>query len=159
MKKMFTVFAMLFSASLALGETSLKYPDLGAEDVAQINAYAEKVVASMQKNATLDFSFDEKSVKYLSDVISNEGKSYSDKAKEVLPTMYGSYLGAAIIKKYGGKWVNVEGVGYGVMVDESNISFPFNKVTKNIENGPEDSIYTLYMNANNMKKFAVSKKK
>lgn len=159
MKKMFAIIAMLFSSSAAFGGAALKYPDLSAEEVDQINNYAEKVVASMQKNANPDFSFDEKSVRFLSEVISNEGKTYSDKAKEMLPTMYGSYLGAAIIKKYDGKWINVEGVGYGVIVDESNISFPFNKVKKHIENGEEDSIYALYMNANNMKKLSVSKKK
>lgn len=143
----------MLSSSLAFSANEIKFSDLGAEEITQINQYAEKLVLSMQKNATPEFGYDEKSVQFLGEVIAREGSGYSEQAKEVLPSVYGSYLGVAIIKKYGGKWVNAEGIGYGVMIDPNNIAFPFNKVSKHIENGEEDSIYTLYMNANNMQKF------
>jgi len=157
MKKILAIIGMMFFASLAFGESSAKFPDLEAAEIEQINQYAEKLVLSMQKNAAPEFGYDEESVQFLSEVITKEGSSYSEKAREVLPSVYGSYLGIAIIKKYGGKWVNVEGLGYGVMIDENNIAFPFNKVSKHIENGEEDSIYTLYINANNMKKLVKKK--
>lgn len=152
MKKLLCFIGLMFSASLSFGANEANFPELGAEEVAQINQYAEKLVLSMQKNAIPEFGYDEQSVQFLSEVITKEGSSYSEQAREVLPSVYGSYLGVAIIKKYGGKWVNAEGIGYGVMIDANNIAFPFNKVSKHIKNGEEDSIYTLYLNANNTQK-------
>lgn len=157
LKKLLFSIALMCTAFFSFGADAPKFTDLGAEDVAQINQYAENLIESMRKRVNPEFSYDEKSVHFLSDNITKERNGYSERAKGVLPTVYGAYLGVAIIKKYGGKWVTVEGVGYGVMIDEYNVTFPFNKVSKHIQNGEEDSIYTLYMTANKIQEYVKDK--
>lgn len=137
---------MIFSASVAFGEAP-DFSTLGTAELGHINQYAEKLVASMQKKSSPDFGYDQNSVLQLSDLITKESSTYTAQTKQILPGIYGSYLGVAIQKKYGGKWVNVKGVGYGVMIDEGNIAFPFDEVLEHIEKGDPESIYAFYLSA------------
>lgn len=148
MKKVFAFLGMIFSVSLAFAEVADNFSDLGSAEVGHISQYAEKLVSSMQKKSAPDFAYDADSVRLLSDLITKESSGYSAQTKQVLPGIYGSYLGIAIQKKYGGKWVNVKDAGYGVMIDENTIVFPFDEVLKHIEKGEAESIYNFYMSAN-----------
>lgn len=151
MKNLFFVIGIILLASFSCNATEMKFAVVDAEQVAQIDRYAEKVIGIMQSNGYAEFGYDEKSVQALSETLTKERTSYSDQAKEVLPVIYGAYLGSAIIKKYGGKWVNVDSFGFGIMIDEYNVVFPLNKVAKHIENGEQDAIYSLYVYANKNK--------
>ena len=150
MKKLFIFLGMILSAQLAFGETP-NFSALENAELGYINQYAEKLVASMQQKSSPDFGYDQQSVLLLSDLITKESSTYSEQTKQILPGIYGSYLGIAILKKYGGKWVNVKGVGYGVMIDENTIKFPFDEVLEHIEKGNAESIYAFYMSADKPK--------
>ena len=122
----------------------MKHDPVEPDILQSIQGYSKRTIEMMTQGGAADFDYSEKSVKFLSGVIDEEGPTYSDKAKQMLPTVWGSYLGDAIIKKYGGKWVKF-GSDYGVLVDGKNLSFPMTKVAKHIANGQVDSIYAFYV--------------
>ncbi|WP_188150886.1 hypothetical protein [Teredinibacter waterburyi] len=146
--KYILVVLILFSTLAFGGAVSLEFEELSSEDLGDLHRYAEQTVSMMRKNIGDDFGYNEDSIKKLSDVIDREGPTYSDQAKNVLPTVWGAFLGEAIIRKYGGKWVKYEN-SYGVLIEERSLWFPLEKVMKHIENGKEDSIYALYLVAGN----------
>jgi hypothetical protein len=129
----------------AYGEVSkLDYEEIPPDALESINSYSARTVAMMKQGGAAEFDYSEKSVKFLSGVIDDEGPTYSEKARNMLPTIWGAYLGDAIIKKHGGKWVKFAN-SYAVMVNQSGVLFPMSKVDKHISNGKEDSIYGLYL--------------
>lgn len=136
----------------------MKYVEASSDEIASINQYAEKTISIVKAGPNPDFGYDDASVKFLSDTLSKERTNYSQKAKDSLPDIYGSYLGASIIKKYGGKWVYVEDVGYAIFFDEKNFVFPMNRVFKHIGIGEEFSIYSLYVGIPEVLKEIESKK-
>ncbi|MBF0398491.1 MAG: hypothetical protein HQK78_17075 [Desulfobacterales bacterium] len=55
----------------------------------------------------------------------------------------GAFLGECIIAEYGGVWEHTDD-GWCVSFDQTNRAFPFTKVRKQLENGPDDSIYSFF---------------
>jgi hypothetical protein len=144
MKKIILLILLAVSY-LANGEESkLNYEKVPNDVMESINAYSARTLVMMKKGGVKDFDYSEKSVKFLSEVIDEEGPTYSEKAKEMLPTIWGAYFGDALIKKYGGEWIKL-GNTYAVLIDQSQFVFPMGKVEKHIINGKEDSIYGMYL--------------
>ena len=125
-------------------ELLLKTSEVTAEELEQLKVYAEKTVDMMVNGGIESFNYSEDSVFVLSQVIDREREGYSDKAKSVLPVVWGAYLGAAIIKKYDGKWVKMGDGSYGINVQSGQYVFPMMRVHKHIHNGSEDAIIALY---------------
>ena len=65
------------------------------------------------------------------------------KNQKKLIDQVGAYLGQSIIKAYGGSWVKHNG-NWGVKLSDNNLVFPFGKVSKFVNDGPEDSFYSLF---------------
>ena len=145
MRKIFFYLTLALSLFVTAEENPVNYRVTSSNEAAALNQYAEKTVSIFKAGPKPDFGYDEPSVKFLSDTLSKERASYSQKAKEALPDIFGSYLGAALIKQYGGAWVYVEGMGYAVLFEESRFVFPMNRVSKHIKTGDQVSIYSLYV--------------
>jgi hypothetical protein len=60
-----------------------------------------------------------------------------------LVQVVGSFVGEAVIRTYGGSWGQRDG-DWAVVFDEHNAAFPFTKVAKHLENGPEDSVLSFF---------------
>ena len=57
--------------------------------------------------------------------------------------MAGSFLGEALVRQHGGRWVE-DGHGWGVELRPGAVAFPFAKARKHLEDGPEDSVLSFY---------------
>lgn len=88
-------------------------------------------------------SYDEESLKWVDDFLSRTREEYSEEQREQLTAMVGAYLGECVVKSFGGAW-ELDEYGWAVHFDEANAVYPFSKTWKHLENGPEDSIYSLY---------------
>lgn len=108
---------------------------------------------------SLGIKFDKKGVKYLEGFIERT-KSQIDKDEwSGLITSCGAFLGQSIIEEYGGEWSTEENGQISISFDENNKVFPFSKVSKQFDNGLEDSIFSFYSIIPNIFKLKPKKKK
>lgn len=126
-------------------EQMIKTTQLSIDKLAKVRSYANHTIETFIANGVSDFDYSEKSVKFMSEVIDQERPTYSDKAKNRLPTLWGSYYGEALIKRYGGNWVVAGNGWYAVQLDNGHMLLPMLRVDKHILNGREDSIYAQYL--------------
>jgi hypothetical protein len=109
-----------------------------------IRANAALVVETCTKICGFQFGFDAKSVEWLDGFIERTRNSPSAAEKgEKWVSIYGSYLGEAILQCYGGSWAHDE-CGWRIRFDDRNGAFPFNKVRKQLQFGKEDSIASFF---------------
>ena len=125
-------------------ELLLKTSELSESELDKLKKYSVLTINMLHDLGHKNFNFEEESVNLLSGIIDKEGSAYSDKTKNALSTLWGAYLGAAIIDNYGGKWVKMGDGSYAVLVGVSKYVFPMVRVYKHINNGAEDSILALY---------------
>ena len=94
----------------------------------------------------LNLKYDSESVKFIEGFIErNKGDLDKEQAKGLINSL-GSFLGQCIIENYGGQWhLDHEAGAVAIAFDDKNKAFPFAKVSKQFENGLEDSIYSFYM--------------
>ncbi|MCG7561478.1 hypothetical protein [Pseudoalteromonas sp. McH1-42] len=98
---------------------------------------AKLVVSSMSKLVDFEFDYSERSVKWLDGFI-NRNQDLT------LVDTLGSYLGEALLRKYGGTWVIIEG-GPALEIRPDFIMFPFSKVEKQIVYGEQESITEYFL--------------
>lgn len=124
----------------------LNYQDAHPQALKEIDHASLQTIKDFKEYGIKEFGYDEASIKVLSDIITSERTHYSENAKKILPNLWGAYLGNAIIKDTGGKWVKYNNQ-YAVLVGvgKPHISFPIQKVHKHILNGEIDSIYAFYL--------------
>lgn len=108
-----------------------------------IRLNADLVTKTFAQNNGVDLSFDEDSVKWLDGYIERNGKNWDEQTKERLSGVLGSFLGECIRLNFGGEWKMTE-YGLGIVFDDGNAAYPFNKIRKQIDNGEEDSIASFY---------------
>ena len=112
--------------------------------IVRIRANAESVVHALASQTQFEFGFDSRSVEWLDGYINRmRSNTWSDNELGQLVSNLGSYLGEAMIGTVGGEWAQDEH-GWHIRWDERNRAYPFAKVAKQFENGPEDSIYSFY---------------
>lgn len=144
LKIIYLIFCVLLTFNLSAEERLLNYDDVPQEILKKIKKGSIHTVTQMKSQGVSHFEYNEDSVKFLSDVITDERLQLSEEAKRSLPEVWGAYLGDVLIRKLGGKWVKL-GDHYGVLIGKSHISFPLDKVHKHIVNGDIDSIYGFYL--------------
>lgn len=88
-------------------------------------------------------AYDEESVKWLDGYIERNRRDWDEQSGEKLVNVLGSFLGECIRLNYGGEWQTTE-YGPGIAFSDGNVTFPFNKIRKQIQNGSEDSIASFY---------------
>ena len=104
----------------------------------ELNALAESV---KQK---LNLDYDAESVKFTEEFIERIKTQFAPEEWQGLINSLGAFVGRCIIVNYGGSWQHDDKSGICIAFDERNKVFPFNKVTKQFQNGLEDSIYSFY---------------
>jgi hypothetical protein len=112
-----------------------------------IKANAELVVEQLRPLSGIDFGYTQESVEWLEGYIErlrNSGEFESDRTKNKLTSVFGSFLGECIVRCYGGTWRQHEAGIWCVAFNDDNIAFPFAKVAKQIDNGLEDSIASFF---------------
>lgn len=107
----------------------------------EIKRNAELVIGQMSQLSGFDFGYDAKSVVWLDGYIERQRArdDITEESIDGLINVFGSYLGECVIACYGGSWENEAGQ-WQVSFDEKNAVYPFAKVRKQFQNGPEDSI-------------------
>ncbi|HEX8458658.1 MAG TPA: hypothetical protein VF656_15285 [Pyrinomonadaceae bacterium] len=111
----------------------------------RIKQNAELVIRQMSQVSGFDFGYDAQSVAWLDGYIERR-RVRADITPEVvngLVSVFGSYLGECVIRCYGGYWENEDGQ-WRVSFDRANAVYPFTKVQKQFQNGPEDSIKSFF---------------
>jgi hypothetical protein len=111
------------------------------EDAIRANAELVRGVAARDLGVLPSFDLD--GVRWLNQFIDNQAKPLSEDLQNKLVQTLGSYLGECIRETYGGVWVESTG-SWAVRFSEGNEVFPFNKVWKQFENGPEDSVLSMF---------------
>jgi hypothetical protein len=122
-------------------EGPIENPD---ETIQNIRANARLVVSQLGATCDFEFAFDDKSVEWLDGFIERlRNGPMNQEQQENWVSNLGSFLGEAIRASYGGIWTLNES-GWQIQFNEKNAVFPFNKVRKQLQFGPEDSILSFY---------------
>lgn len=113
----------------------------------QIRANAEMVVQELRPLSGIDFGYTTESVKWLDGYINrlrNSGEFDNVEVKNRLISVFGSFLGECVVRCYGGKWKQNQDGMWCVAFNDNNMAFPFAKVAKQMDNGPEDGIASFF---------------
>ncbi len=93
----------------------------------------------------LELQFDAESVKFIEGFIERNKRGFDKEEIKGLINSLGSFLGQCIIINYGGRWqVDEDNGSVAVVFDDNNKAYPFAKVSKQFDNGLEDSVYSFY---------------
>lgn len=93
----------------------------------------------------LSLEYNGESVKFIEGFIERNKSSLDKEQINGLINSLGSFLGQCIINNYGGQWqVDKDNGSVAVVFDDNNKAYPFAKVSKQFENGLEDSVYSFY---------------
>lgn len=93
----------------------------------------------------LNLKYDAESVKFIEGFIERNKSSFSREESNGLINSLGSFVGQCIIENYGGQWqVDNDTGSVAVVFDDNNKAYPFAKVSKQFDNGLEDSVYSFY---------------
>lgn len=124
-----------------MSEDNMEFTAPTPETIEAIKANIE-VVKSVFSQLDIELDLNEESIKWIAGYINRNRESITEDTKEKFIDIFGSFLGEAIIKNYGGRWELKEGV---VGIQLGNIwALPFSKTAKHIFDGPVDSIYSFY---------------
>ena len=103
----------------------------------------EKLAESVRQQ--LNLKYDKNSVKFIEGFIERNKASFDSEENKGLINSLGSFLGQCIIENYGGQWqLDSETGTIAIAFDDKNKAFPFAKVSKQFDNGLEDSVYSFY---------------
>ena|SRR2546425_8322154 len=111
---------------------------------AELTALANSLISIAAQNLGVKLGFDEKSVEWLDGYIQRIRLNVDEASIEGLSNSIGAFLGECVIANYGGSWRQSDDGAWGVFFDEKNAIFPFAKAQKQIMNGHEDSILSMY---------------
>lgn len=128
----------------------LKSTDISKEEESEINELSSIAVDSMKVKGYENFDYSEDSVEKLSRSI-DEVYPISDKLKQMLPSIWGAYLGNALVKNYQGKWAKMGDGSFGVILPSGHVLFPINRAYKHANDGAEYSIFALYKSVQQLK--------
>lgn len=93
----------------------------------------------------LNLKYDQDSVKFVEGFIERNKSNFDKEGIKGLINSLGAYLGQCIIRNYGGQWqLDSETGSVAVAFDDKNKAYPFAKVSKQFDNGLEDSVYSFY---------------
>ncbi|AJG22990.1 hypothetical protein RR42_s1402 [Cupriavidus basilensis] len=93
----------------------------------------------------VDVGYDKGGVEWLDGFVNGQHEKASDELKEQLVQTLGSFFGECLRHAYGGEWKQEEdGASWYISFPKGGATFPFNKVRKNLMNGPGDSVLGLF---------------
>ena len=109
----------------------------------QIRHNAALVLSMARNDLDQDIGYDEAGVRWLDGYVQRLHERGDTELNAKLVSNLGSFLGECIVQSHGGIWTEMDGQ-WGVQFDERNAVYPFNKVSKQLESGGEDSILSLF---------------
>lgn len=92
----------------------------------------------------LKLKYDSDSVKYLEGFIERVKPEFPKEDWGGLINSCGAFLGQCVIENFGGYWEKDNNGNIGIYFSEGNKVYPFARVTKQFENGLEDSIFSFF---------------
>jgi hypothetical protein len=106
---------------------------------------AELTVEQMRPVSGLAFNYDAESVEWVDGYINRQRERPQMDAEmiDVLVDVLGSYLGECVRRTYGGEWLE-DKYGWCIRFNAENGVYPFSKTRKQLEKGPEESIYSFF---------------
>ena len=104
---------------------------------------AELVRSTASQNLGVTPGYDIEGVRWLDDFINGQHLAASDELKERLVQTLGSFLGECIRRTHGGEWVNESG-SWEIRFSKGNAAYPFTKVRKQLQKGPEESVLGMF---------------
>ncbi|MGY3265592.1 hypothetical protein [Lysobacter sp. HA35] len=124
------------------------YEEVPLQTSTTLRSYADNLLQSLRSNVSPSLGYDAESIKWLSDDVSAQRAAYSGEPKVKVANIYGAFLGTAIIEHYkalNGRWVeNQEGMGV-LLPEHSKIVFPITRVFKQIEDGDDYSMLSIFL--------------
>lgn len=111
--------------------------------IEQIKHNARLVVSIAEAQLKTKIGFDREGVEWLDGYIQRQHEHGDGANFEGLVSTLGSFFGECIITAYGGDWQQTE-YGWSVSFDDKNAAFPFAKVRKQLENGADDSVLSMF---------------
>ena len=117
---------------------------IDSETLKQIRANAELVMKHSQEFVDFKFGYSKESIQWLEGHIEHLRLTNGfDAQHSKFVSIFGSYLGEAIIHNYGGYW-STDDKGLGIQFSGENVAYPFVKTEKQMLNGLEDSILSFF---------------
>ncbi len=109
-----------------------------------ILANAELVLAALREcYAKPSLGYDAEGVHFLDRFIDGRYKNPNENQTPMLVQTLGSFLGECIRRSHGGEWVEADS-SWAIRFSEGNLAYPFNKVRKQLQHGPEDSVLSFF---------------
>lgn len=102
----------------------------------------EKLAASVKTQLKIPYSAE--GVKFLEGFIERNKQEIPREEWSGLMNACAAFLGQCLIEQYGGRWALDAQQNVGVAFDQNNWAYPFAKVSKQFENGLEDSIDSFF---------------
>ncbi|MBI3505924.1 MAG: hypothetical protein HY059_13870 [Proteobacteria bacterium] len=100
---------------------------------------AEIALKTIREQCGAALGYDESSIVWIDEYIERHRRNVLPKVRESLVQFFGAIFGECVRRRAGGRWTKADGV-WAVRVDSGTLVFPFARVHKQFENGPEDSI-------------------
>src|SRR5690242_16309933 len=82
-----------------------------------------------------EIGYNDASIQWLAWLIEFSRNKPDEEVKKALMLKIGGFLGEALITRWGGEWVVVEGKTLGVRLPSGTVAFPFAKVFKQFRSG------------------------
>lgn len=122
------------------------------EQIRSIRGNAGLVVRMFSKETEFKFGYNKESIEWLDAYIEHIRKNpWTEEELNQIVSNLGSFLGEAIIHSFGGEWT-LDQRGWAIRWDEFNLVYPFMKVSRHLQNGQSDSIYSFYSVTGAMRK-------
>jgi len=111
----------------------------------QLRKNAELVASVAQQQNGLIAKFDETGVRWLDGFIQTEHDRHKPDNHDGLMSTLGAFLGECIMATYGGDWEEMNDT-ICVRFDPRNVTFPFVRVLKHLQNGKDEAILPYFLN-------------
>lgn len=104
---------------------------------------AELVRATSSQQLDVTANYDIEGVRWLDGFINRQRVVASVEVKEKLVQTLGSFLGECIRKTYGREWID-DSNPLEIRFSQGNAVYPLTKVRKQLQNGSEDSVLSMF---------------
>ena len=134
------------TAFICFGCTNTTPPITTSDDdpmINQIRQNAKLVQDVARDDLGIDIDFDQSGVEWLDGYVNRQRENGAADNADGLVSTLGSFYGECIVQTYGGEW-HQDASGWCVRFDEENAAYPFAKLQKQLENGPEDSVLSMF---------------
>jgi hypothetical protein len=110
----------------------------------QLQANAEMLASTFASEMQVELTFDRRGVLWLDNYILQVRDRFSPEERESLVSALGAFLGEALLRQYGGQWVERDGT-WGVQLHDRRWISPFHKIDERFETHREsESIADLF---------------